>query len=69
MSSVHTAIQSGSVGLSPAEAFRGWAVQLPLDVMSAMEHKDHPKDDLALVKAEAAKEKVEKLPPYSHWYF
>jgi len=60
LSSVHTAIQSGSVGLSPAEAFRGWAVQLPLDVMSAMEHKDHPKDDLALVKAEAAKEKVDK---------
>ena len=32
LSSVHTALQSRSVGLSPAEAFRGWVVHRPLDI-------------------------------------
>ena len=32
LSSVHTALSKGVAGLTPAEAFRGWAVQLPLDV-------------------------------------
>ena len=44
LSSPHTAIQSGSVGLSPAEAFRGWAVQpvLSLPDMDASVDKDSP---------------------------
>ena len=31
LSSPHSALQQGSVALSPAQAFRGWAVQLPLN--------------------------------------
>ena len=44
LSSPHTAIQSGSVGLSPAEAFRGWAVQptLSLPDMDASVDKNSP---------------------------
>ena len=40
LSAVHTALSSGSVGLSPAEAYRGWAVKNNL----AIDTRDLPTD-------------------------
>ena len=53
LSSPHSALQQGSVALSPAQAFRGWAVQLPLNALAEQ-------DNAAAEGAEAVKKKLDR---------
>ena len=64
LSSIHSALQSKSVGLSPAEAFRGWAVPRAIDVQLDSGESPNPGEE-DLDRVVRLKDKLDKAARWS----